>query len=87
MHALCDKFTNIQIVKIDVRHDKNRDGEDILRIVIVFDGTIKKADAKQVAGAARYIKPGLTKIDADLFPLLSFVSKLDYEESGRGEVR
>lgn len=58
-------------------------GDEILRVDVVFEGTLKEADARLAAGAARHIRPVLEENDADLFPLLSFVSKLDYDR-GRG---
>jgi hypothetical protein len=32
-----------------------------------------------MASAVRRLRPALEEIDIDLFPLLSFVSKVDYE--------
>jgi hypothetical protein len=81
--TLSRHFENIKIIKVKVEQDQDHDGEDILRIQVVFDGVVKGKDAASVAGAARYLRPALEKIDADVFPLLSFVSKLDYER-GRG---
>jgi hypothetical protein len=76
-------FESIKIVRVDVARDQDHEGEEILRIQVVFDGVVKAKDAASIAGAARYLRPALEKIDADIFPLLSFVSKLDYER-GRG---
>ncbi len=77
-------FENITIIDVKVAPDVDRDGEDILRIEVVFEGELKGRDIKQVAGAVRRLRPALREIDADLFPLLSFVSRVDY---GRGRVR
>lgn len=78
------RFENITIIEVKVSPDIDRDGEDILRIEVVFEGELKGHDVKQVAGAARHLRPALKEIDADLFPLLSFVSRVDY---GRGRLR
>ena len=83
--VLCDKFVSIKIIDVKASRDLNRDGDDILQITIVFDGKLKSADAKLVAGAARHIRPELHKINADLFPLVSFVSKLDYRNRNKLE--
>jgi hypothetical protein len=77
-------FENIKIIATHVTPDFDRDGEEILRIQVVFEGTLKEADARLVPGVARHIRPVLEENDADLFPLLSFVSKLDYDR-GRGK--
>jgi hypothetical protein len=76
-------FEKVKILKVNVTPDQDRDGNDILRIQIVFEGSLKGADARHAAGAVRRLRPALEEIDVDMFPLLSFVSKLDYER-GRG---
>lgn len=72
-------FEKVKILKVNVTPDHDRDGNDILRIQIVFEGALKGADARHAAGAVRRLRPVLEEIDVDMFPLLSFVSKLDYE--------
>jgi hypothetical protein len=76
-------FENIKIIATHIAQDYDRDGEEILRVDVVFEGTLKGEDARRAAGVARQIRPVLEENDADLFPLLSFVSKLDYDR-GRG---
>lgn len=76
-------FHNVQIFKVNVAHDVDRDGDEILRVEVVFEGDLKGQD---VASAARRLLPTLEEHDADLFPLLSFVSKVDYDRGrARGE--
>lgn len=74
-------FTNIEIVDVIVSPDADRDGNEMLRIEIVFTGQLRGQDAKNVAGAARKIMPTIDELvdDDDLYPLLSFVSKVDYD--------
>jgi hypothetical protein len=72
-------FEKIRILKVNVTPDHDPDGNDILGIQIVFEGTLKGADVRHAAGAVRRLRPALEEIDVNLFPLVSFVSKLDYE--------
>lgn len=75
-----ETFETIEIVKVNVTTGHDRDGDEILRIEVIFKGTLKEVDAKHVAGASRDLRPVLEKeIDDDLYPLLSFVSKVDYD--------
>ena len=76
-------FEDIKIIATHIAQDFDRDGEEILRIQVVFEGILKEADVRRVPGVAHHIRPVLAENDADLFPLLSFVSKLDYDR-GRG---
>jgi len=80
------RFKDIEIVDVIVSSDKDRDGDEILRIQIIFKGVLNESDARQVAGATREVWPALEdELDDDLFPLLSFVSKVDYERGQRRE--
>lgn len=72
-------FESIKIAKVNVSPGTDPDGNDLLRIEIVFDGILKRADARHIASAVRRLRPALKEIEIDLFPLLTFVSKLDYE--------
>jgi len=81
-------FENIRIIDVKAALDHDRDGDEILRIEVIFDGRLKNKDAKHLAGAVRRLRPALEGADADLFPLLSFVSRTDYERGlSRGEAR
>jgi len=80
-------FDDIKIVDVVVSPDRDRDGDDILRVEAVFTGVLRGDDAKKVAGASRQLRPMLDKIDEDIYPLLSFVSKVDYERGQKREAR
>ena len=81
--TLSSDFENIEIITVNVAEDLDRDGQEILRIEVVFEGDLKGNDALRVASAARRLRPVLEEIDADLYPLLSFVSKVDYDRGHR----
>jgi hypothetical protein len=81
--TLSSDFENIDIIAVHVTEDLDRDGQEILRIEVIFDGDLKGEDALRVAGAARRLRPVLEDIDTDLYPLLSFVSKVDYDRGRR----
>ena len=85
LKVLGGMFDNIEIVDVVVSPDHDRDGDDILRVEVVFTGNIRGADAKKVAGASRHIRPAINEIDEDIYPLLSFVSKVDYDRRHKSE--
>jgi hypothetical protein len=79
-------FDNIEIVNVIVTPDTDRDGDDFLRVAVIFAGDLRESDARKVAGVSRTIRPTLREmIDEDLCPLLSFVSEIDYKRSNRRE--
>lgn len=80
-------FASIKIVDVIVSPDVDHDGNDILRVEIVFEGMLRGNDARNVAGASRQIMPTIDELidDDDLYPLLSFVSKVDYDRRPRSD--
>jgi hypothetical protein len=77
--TLAPDFQSIRFLRINISPGTDADGNDLLRIEVVYDGTLKRADARHIPGALRRLRSALEDIDIDLFPLLSFASKLDYE--------
>lgn len=84
--TLSKDFRIIKIVNVNVTSDIDCDGEQVLRIEVVFDGALKR-DAKHLVSAVRKLRPELSKLHADLFPLLSFVSILDKQKAGTQTAR
>lgn len=71
-------FKSIKIIRVDVYMDEDHDEGAFVRIDVVFEGKLKDSEAIKVASAVRRIRPALMQeIDEDVFPLLSFVSKVD----------
>lgn len=79
-----EHFDNIDIVDVVVSPDRDRDGDEILRVEVVFNGDLK---GSEVAAASRYIGPAISEVNEDLYPLLSFVSKVDYDRGHKSEAR
>lgn len=77
--VLNSRFRHVDVVDVKVDRDVDHDGDAILRVLIVFTGEIKDADAKVVAGATRQLRSTLAEIDDDFYPQLSFVSQVEYE--------
>ena len=84
---LGELFDNIKIVDVVVSADHDRDGDDIVRVEVVFTGDLRESDAKHVAGASRTLRPTFDELDVELYPLLSFVSKIDYDRGHKSEAR
>lgn len=78
--TLKSDFNNIEILNVKVHSDVDFEGDDILRIEVVFKGEPKSVDTSMLSGAVRHIRPKLTKINEHAFPLLSFIS--DKEAKG-----
>jgi hypothetical protein len=71
------EFDRVRILDVEIHEDVDFDGEDVLRINVIFAGTPKDLNAKKLSGAVRHLRPKLDKIHESAFPLLSFISKAD----------
>lgn len=71
--TLEERFPEIQIEKISVRHDFDDDGNNILNIIIVLSGKKVELDRERLVGLVRHLKTNLTQQAVNGFPLLSFV--------------
>jgi hypothetical protein len=69
-------FDHIRIIDVEVHEGVDSDGDEVLRINVIFEGTPRDLDAKKLSGAVRHLRPKLDKIHPAL-PLLSFISKAD----------
>ena len=82
--TLSEKFRSVRIVNVQVIVEKDSEGADILRIFVVLDGRPKDVDARELLGAVRYVRPKLSEIGEEAFPLFSFVSKGEFRDSRVG---
>ena len=74
--TLVADFETGRILDVSVHNDVDSDGDEILRIEVLFEGQPKDIDARKVAGAVRQLRPKLSEI-SEAFPLLSFISRSD----------
>jgi len=70
-------FDNIRILDVAVHRDVDSDGDDVLLIDVLFEGTRRDVDARKLSGAVRHVRPKLQEIGETAFPLFSFVSRGD----------
>ena len=80
--TLSRDFNRVQISDIRVHKELDQDGEEVLRIDVVFNGERKDVDARKLSGAVRQIRPKLQAIGEGAFPLFSFISSGDMRRAG-----
>lgn len=61
------------IVDVSVDEDTDHDGDEILRVRVVFKVDDKKLDPQKVMGLVRHLREPLEKIKEERFPLFTFV--------------
>lgn len=75
--TLSADFDNVKILDVSVDRDVDFDGDEILKVDIIFEGTPRDIDARAVSGAVRRVRPRLRDLGEMAFPLLSFISRGD----------
>jgi hypothetical protein len=84
LETLRNDFYNLKIRDVKVHNDLDFDGDDILRIEVIFEGLPKNVDTSMLSGAVRHIRPKLAEMDEMAFPLLSFISDRELKNTGSG---
>jgi len=74
METLKNDFVEVKILDVGVTSDVDFDGDDILRIEVVFEGSSKAIESGVFSSAVRHIRPKLDDISVRAFPLFSFIS-------------
>jgi hypothetical protein len=67
-------FDGIEIVDVRVAREEDSDGDEILRIDVVFEGS---RNARHLSAAVRHVRPKLIAIGEQAFPLFSFITAKD----------
>lgn len=78
--VLEERFDDVTIESIKVEPDVDDDGDAILRVQVIFDGTKKALDARKASGLLRYMRPEIEKFGENAFPIISFISKSDFRK-------
>jgi hypothetical protein len=79
-NVLAADFDKVKIFEVRVRDETDSDGDKVLRVEVIFEGARKDLDAGKLSGAVRHVRPKLSEIGEEAFPLFSFISKGDWSE-------
>lgn len=78
--AVVDRqFPLADIVTVDVREDTDFEDKDVLRVTVVFDSG-DQFDVRAASGFVRHVRPALEEIDEHRFPIMSYMTKEDWDE-------
>lgn len=62
------------VTDVDIQEDLDHDGDEILRITIVFEVEGDRLESKKVLGLARHLREPLKKYGEQGFPVFSFLT-------------
>lgn len=75
--TLAADFDKVKILEVTVREELDADGDEILRVYVIFKGAPKDIDTRKLSAAVRNVRPKLSEIGESAFPLFSFIAKSD----------
>ncbi|MGH6893418.1 MAG: hypothetical protein ACREEP_14300 [Dongiaceae bacterium] len=75
--TLAADFAKMKILDVKIREELDSDGEDLLRVYVIFEGAPKDVDVRKLSGAVRHLRPKLSEMGETAFPLFSFISRGD----------
>lgn len=84
--VLEEVFGDDRIGDVYVASAYDEDGDEILRVRVVFDGTEEQFDARKASSVVRHMRPRLATIGEQAFPIISYCSS-DEIDAVRDAVR
>jgi len=82
--VLKEIFGEAPIGEVYVALAYDEDGDQILRVKVVFDGIEDQFDANKASRVVRHMRPRLAKIGEEAFPIISYVSKDEMMDAAAG---
>ena len=81
--VLKERFDDVEIVSVDIQPGFDHDGDPILNVRVIFDGTRKVVDGHKVASFWRHLQSRLDQEgQTDIpFPVMSYIAKSDLENA------
>lgn len=74
---ITDRFPDAKILEIEILEDFDDDDDEILRVRVVFESEKQTLDSKATSSFLRYLRPKLSEIGVNMFPVMSFISSKD----------
>lgn len=72
--VLKEIFGDARIEGVNVAFAYDEDGDEILRVKVIFDGTEEQLDGRKASSVVRHMRPRLAAIGQQAFPIISYVS-------------
>lgn len=73
------EFKGVSIDSIEIHEEIDFEDDEVLYVTVVFSSS-GQLDSKAKSGFVRHVRPALHEVDEERFPVMSFVSKTDYQE-------
>lgn len=79
--VLMEQFDGLQLVSVEVTEGYDAGDDPVLDIVVVYEPDGRKLDVSKVVAFVRHLRPALSEIGEERFPMMSYVPADEYAES------
>ena len=79
--VLMEQFDGLHLVSVEVEEGYDAGGDPVLDIVVVYEPGGRKLDVSKVVSFVRHLRPALSEIGEERFPMMSYVPADEYAES------
>lgn len=75
------QFDELRVARIAVEEGYDADGDPVLDIAVVYEPDGGKPDIAKVVGFVRHLRPELSQIGENRFPVISYIPVDEYAET------
>lgn len=79
--AIAQALSPVEVTAFDIAPDEDKDGEEILRVVVVLDNDKPKVDGRKLLSASVMVQKALDKMQDRRFALIDYVSASDTDNA------
>ncbi len=76
-NTIREQLSDAVIDRITVQEDIDHDGDEILRVLVIFDAEKGGHDSNKTVSMVRHVREKLHELKEDRFPIISYVSTSD----------
>lgn len=79
--VLRQQFPDLQLVSVEVEEGHDAGGEPVLDVAVVYEPDDRGLDVGRVVAFVRHLRPELSQIGEDRFPVVSYIPADEYAET------
>ena len=79
--VLTQQFPGLSLVSVEIEEGHDAGGEPVLDIMVVYEPGGRELDVSRVVGLVRHLRPELSQIGEDRFPVMSYIPADEYAET------
>ena len=79
--AMAEGLAPVRIDRVEIRPDRDHDGEEVLQVVVVFESDKPAVDGRALLAASVMAQKALGAVDDSRFALIEYVTASDADQA------